>query len=449
MNIGAGRVVYSGLSQIYQAIEEGSFYQNPSLKHAFESALQNKSRLHLMGLLSDGAVHSHQDHLYALLEMAKKEGVQDVFIHCFLDGRDTPPSSGLKYVLALENKIRELGIGQIASIAGRFYAMDRDIHWDRIEKAYLALVGLDVPGGVSAQSLIEKSYQSGITDEFIVPQSVLSNHGSPVGSIKDNDAIIFFNFRADRAREITRALTDAKFDHFERKNYPKLSAYVCMAPYDETFDLPVAFEPSYPENTLGEILSKEGLTQLRIAETEKYAHVTFFFNGGREKKIAGEDRALIASPREVATYDLKPEMSALKITEELKKRLAEKSYNVVILNFANTDMVGHTAIEPAIIKACETVDACLGEITKLYLQNNGTLLITADHGNAEQTVDEKGEPHTAHTINPVPFMLVSNDLKQIHLKPQGGRLCDIAPTILEILKIKKPKEMTGVSLISS
>lgn len=449
MNLGAGRIVFTGLSQVYQAIEDGSFFTNPALLKAVTLAKQNNTALHLMGLLSDGAVHSHQDHLYALLELAKKEGLQKVFVHCFMDGRDTPPSDGVHYIEALEKKMAEIGIGKIASVSGRFYAMDRDKRWDRVQQACDVLVGKTSGGIATATELIKKSYTAEITDEFVKPTSILSATGNPLGPLQDGDAVIFFNFRADRAREISRALTQSDFKDFDKTGYPQLGAYVCMAPYDESLHLPVAFEPKLPKRVLGEILSENGLRQLRIAETEKYAHVTYFFSGGREEVFKGEERVLVPSPREVATYDLKPEMSAPKVADELCARIEKGSVDVVIANFANTDMVGHTANPRAIVKAVETVDACLGKVVELVLSKNGVAVITADHGNAEQMKDAQGNPHTAHTTNLVPFIVVSEKFKTATLQVSGGRLCDVAPTLLEILQIQKPSEMTGSSLLKS
>lgn len=447
MNLGAGRIVFSGLSQIYQAISDKTFFSNPALISATQAVKNNRSRLHLMGLVSDGAVHSHQDHLYALLDLAKEQGMTDLFIHCFMDGRDTPPQSGLQYIQKLKNEIAKRGTGKIASVSGRYYAMDRDGRWERIEKAYEALAGSTSNGFQSAEEIIEQSYQEGQGDEFIIPQSVVDEKGNPVGGMQDGDAVLFFNFRPDRAREMTRALTDPLFREFDRKKFPRLSQFVCMSPYDENFSLPSVFYPQYPQKIFAEIISQKGLAQLRIAETEKYAHVTYFFNGGVDRVFPGEERVLIPSPREVPTYDLKPEMGARRITEEVLSRINGDQYDVIILNFANADMVGHTAKPEAIVKSVEVLDDCLGQIGALVLKMKGTVVVTADHGNAEQMVDEKGNPHTAHTTNLVPFMLISNAHPPIHLKKEGGRLCDVAPTLLELLHIKKPPEMTGESLI--
>ncbi len=447
MNLGAGRVVYSGLSQIYHSIEDGSFFFNPAFITATEAARENHSALHLVGLLSDGAVHSHQDHLYALLDLAKQQGIDRVFIHCFMDGRDTPPMSGLHYLKSLEQQIQKQGIGTIASVSGRYYAMDRDKRWERVQKAYDVLIGADTNGAQTPEEIVLESYKKGLGDEFIVPRNVLDNKGLPVGAIHDKDAVIFFNFRPDRAREITDAFTNPNFKGFERKKSPALSTYVCMSPYDSAFGLQTAFTPNYPKRIFSEIISEANLKQLRIAETEKYAHVTYFFSGGQETVVPGEDRVLVPSPREVATYDLQPEMSALKITDEVLLRIEKNQYDVIVLNFANADMVGHTAKPKAILKAVETVDSCLEKIVEVVLKKQGAVLITADHGNAELMVDEKGNPHTAHTTNLVPFLLISDEYKKTSLQKTGGRLCDVAPTLLELLHLSKPAEMTGESLI--
>ena len=447
MNIGAGRIVYTGLSQIYQAIEDKNFFSNPALLAAVEAVRKNRSRLHLMGLLSDGAVHSHQDHLYALLDLAGKEGMKEVFVHCLMDGRDTPPRDGMKYVAQLEGEMKKRGIGKIATVAGRYFAMDRDKRWDRVEKAYDILTGSSKSGERSAKEILEKSYKEGVGDEFVIPSAVLDPKGEPCGPVRDGDAVIFFNFRADRAREMTEALTAPSFSGFTRKKFSKLSAFVCMAPYDGRFPLPVAFAPTFPKRIFPEVISEKGMTQLRIAETEKYAHVTFFFNGGVDRVFPGEERMLVPSPREVATYDLKPEMNACGITEKVLMAIASRKFGFILLNFANADMVGHSAKPAPITRAVEVIDACLGKIVPAVMATGGEVVITADHGNAEQMVDERGEPLTAHTLNPVPFILVSRERRGIKLKP--GRLCDVSPTLLELLGIPKPKEMTGTSLIES
>ncbi len=442
-NIGAGRIVYQELTRITKSIEDGDFFANPEFIAAIDNCKKNHSKLHIMGLLSDGGVHSHNRHLYGLLEMAKRRDFEDVYVHCFLDGRDTPPASGENYLMQLENKMKEKGIGKIATIAGRFYAMDRDKRWQRIEKSYNAMVKGEGIKETSVIKAIEDSYQKEVFDEFVEP-TVICNDGEPVAKIEDGDSVIFFNFRPDRAREITRTLVDKDFNEFETK---KLNLhFVCFTNYDETMpNVRVAFNKETLKNTFGEVVSNNNLTQLRIAETEKYAHVTFFFNGGEEKQYKGEDRILVQSPK-VETYDMKPEMSANEVTEKVVEALENDKYDVVILNFANTDMVGHTGSLEAAIKAVETVDKCVGKIVNVIEKKKGNLIITADHGNAEQMIDYKtGEPHTAHTTNPVPIILVT-DNKEIKLK-ENGKLADLAPTMLELMGIEKPKEMTGESLI--
>jgi 2,3-bisphosphoglycerate-independent phosphoglycerate mutase len=444
LNIGAGRVVYQDLTRISKAVDDGSFFGNPVLLECMSKIRQTGGSLHLAGLLSDGGVHSHNTHLYALVEMAKRNGVERIFIHCLLDGRDTPPKSGAAYLERLEEELRRIGTGRIATVMGRYYGMDRDKRWDRVEKAYDAMVcGIGKTAG-SAEQAIELSYLEGVNDEFVVPV-VIADGDEPVGTISDNDGFIFFNFRADRAREITRAITDPDFDGFVRRCRPLLASYVCMTEYDETFHLPVAFGPEELRNILGEVISKAGMTQLRIAETEKYAHVTFFFNGGNEVPFPGEKRILIPSPREVATYDQKPEMSAEAVTEELLRQLGSADFDFIVLNFANADMVGHTGIMEAAIKAVETVDGCMGRIVEKVRSMGGTVLVTADHGNAEDMADEAGSPHTAHTSNPVPLILVDDRRKGSSLR--SGILADIAPTVLELLGIPQPAEMTGKSLL--
>jgi 2,3-bisphosphoglycerate-independent phosphoglycerate mutase len=444
LNIGAGRVVYQELTRVTKSILDGDFFTNPVLLDCIAKVKASGGRLHLSGLLSDGGVHSHNTHLYALLELARREGLTEVFVHCLLDGRDTPPQSSAGYLAQLEAEIARIGCGKIATVMGRYYAMDRDNRWDRVEKAYNAMVHGLGDLCVSSKDAIEQSYASRVYDEFVVP-AVICEQGAPVGQVRDGDGFIFFNFRSDRAREITRALALDGFDGFERGYRPKLAGYVCLTEYDATFGLPIAFASSELTNILGGVLSHAGLKQLRIAETEKYAHVTFFFNGGVEIPFAGEDRALIPSPQEVATYDQKPEMSAFQVTDKLLKLLDQDLYDVVILNFANCDMVGHTGIEAAAIQAVEAVDACAGRIVAKVQKLGGALLITADHGNAEQMRDENNEPFTAHTINPVWLVLVDDSRKGVKMR-EGGRLADIAPTMLRMLGIEKPKEMTGESL---
>jgi len=447
LTMGAGRVVLLGLTRVYAAIEDGSFFKNSALKGAMEAALKNNSALHLMGLLSDGAVHSHQDHLYALLQMAKDLKVPKVFIHCFTDGRDTPPKSGIGYVKALEAKIAEIGLGKIATVSGRYYAMDRDKRWDRTQLAYEAMVEGRGRWAKSAERAVETAYRDGETDEFIRPTVIVDDHEKPVALIRDQDAVIFFNFRADRARQITRALTDSHFQVFVHKIFPKLSSFGCFSEYEASFRLPVAFPKIEIHETFPEIVSQKGLKQLRIAETEKYAHVTYFFSGGKEEVYPGEDRALIASAKEVATYDLKPEMSARGIADELLKRLGEKKYDFILCNFANPDMVGHTGKLPAAVQAVETVDECLGRIVEEVLKQGGKVLLTADHGNCEQMLDDQGSPHTAHTNNLVPLILIGEKYGSGTSLRSEGKLIDIAPTLLAMMEIPQPKTMTGENLI--
>jgi 2,3-bisphosphoglycerate-independent phosphoglycerate mutase len=446
LNIGAGRVVYQELTRVTKSIDDGDFFSNPSLLDCIRKTKAAGGRLHLSGLLSDGGVHSHNSHLYALLELARREGMSDVFVHCLLDGRDTPPQSGSDYLAQLEAEIGRIGCGRIATVMGRYYAMDRDNRWDRVEKAYNAMIcGRAEQQASTAREAIERSYAAGVNDEFVLP-TVMMEQGSPVATVRDGDGFIFFNFRSDRAREITRAIAMDGFDGFERDCWPKLSGYVCLTEYDATFGLPIAFTSTELTNILGGVLSDAGLKQLRIAETEKYAHVTFFFNGGVETPFPGEDRALIPSPKEVATYDQKPEMSAFQVTDKLLGLLDKGLYDVIILNFANCDMVGHTGVEAAAIKAVETVDACAGRVVAKVQELGGAVLITADHGNAEQMQDENGEPFTAHTTNPVWLVVVDDSRKAAKLR-EGGCLADIAPTMLEILNLPQPEEMSGESLL--
>ena len=445
LNIGAGRVVYQDLTRITKSILDGDFFINPVLLDCIARTKASGGRLHLAGLLSDGGVHSHNTHLYALLELAKREGVREVFVHCLLDGRDTPPQSGAGYLEQLETEIARIGCGRVATVMGRYYAMDRDNRWERVEQAYNAIVCGEGELRASSREAIEQSYAAGVNDEFVVP-AVIAENGAPVGHVRDGDGFIFFNFRSDRAREITRAVALDGFNGFARRCRPRLSSYVCMTEYDATFGLPIAFGQEALTNILGGVLAEAGLKQLRIAETEKYAHVTFFFNGGVETPFPGEDRCLIPSPKDVATYDQKPEMSAYPVTEELLKRLDQDLYDVVILNFANCDMVGHTGIEAAAVKAVETVDACVGRIVAKVREKGGAALITADHGNAEQMMGDNGEPFTAHTTNPVWLLLVDDSRKGAALRV-GGRLADIAPTMLKILGLAQPNEMTGESLV--
>ena len=442
-NIGAGRIVYQELTRITKSIEDGDFFSIPELVTAIENCKKNHSKLHIMGLVSDGGVHSHQRHLFALLELAKRKDFEDVYVHCFLDGRDTPPASAEGYLAELEAKMSEKGVGKIATIMGRFYAMDRDKRWNRIQKAYDAMVKGEGEKASSASVAIENSYQKEVFDEFVVP-TVICNNDKPVAKIEENDSVIFFNFRPDRAREITRAIVDEEFDGFEREYFK--TNFVTFTNYDETIkNVSVAFKKDEIKNTFGEIISKHGMTQLRIAETEKYAHVTFFFNGGEEKQYEGEDRILIPSPK-VETYDMKPEMSAFEVTENVLNAIHSRKYDSIILNFANPDMVGHTGNIEAVIKALESLDGCVEKIVEAIEEEHGILLITADHGNCEQMIDYKtGEPHTAHTTNPVPLVLVGKD----DVKLKEGRLADLAPTMLDLIGLEKPEEMTGESLIEA
>ena len=437
-NIGAGRIVYQELTRITKTINEDKLKDNEAIVSAMDKALENGTDLHLMGLLSDGGVHSHNTHLYGILELAKKKGLEKVYIHAFLDGRDVPPSSAADFVQACVDKTEEIGVGKIATVMGRYYAMDRDNRWERVEKAYAAMVygeGVEAECPVCA---VKNSYKEDVTDEFVVPSVVKGG-----ATIQPNDSVIFFNFRPDRAREITRTLVDPDFDGFERKKGFFPVNFVCMTQYDATMpNVDVAFKPQVLTNTLGEYISDKGMAQLRIAETEKYAHVTFFFNGGVEKQYPGEDRILVKSPS-VATYDLQPEMSAYEVTDKLVPAIKSGKYDVIILNFANCDMVGHTGVFDAAVKAVEAVDDCVGKVVDAIKEMGGVALITADHGNADKMVDDDGEPFTAHTTNPVPFCVIGYDCE---LK-DGGRLADIAPTMLQILGLPQPEEMDGTSLI--
>lgn len=446
LNMGAGRIVYQELTRITKSIHDGDFFTNAAFLEAVENCKKNDSALHLFGLVSDGGVHSHITHIYGLLEMAKKHGLEKVYVHCFLDGRDTPPTSGKEYVEALEAKMAELGVGKVATVSGRYYAMDRDKNWDRVKLAYDAMTKSEGNQSDNAAGAIQASYDEGKTDEFVAP-TVITENGAPVAAIKSGDSVIFYNFRPDRAREMTRAFCDDQFDGFDRGGHVE-TTYVCFTDYDETIgNKKVAFVKESITNTFGEFLAAHGLKQARIAETEKYAHVTFFFNGGIEEPNEGEDRFLIPSPKEVPTYDLKPEMSAPAVCDKLVECIKSDDYDVIIINFANPDMVGHTGVEAAAIKAIETVDACVGRVVDAIKEVNGVMFICADHGNAEQLVDYKtGEPFTAHTTNPVPFILVNAD-PAIKLR-EGGCLADIAPTLIELMGMEQPKEMSGKSLIA-
>lgn len=438
-NIGAGRIVYQELTRITKTMQEGGFAKNEAFTAAIENCRKNGSALHLMGLLSDGGVHSHNSHLYGLLRMAKEAGLTDVYVHCFMDGRDVPPSSGKEYVEELLAKMEEIGVGKIATVMGRYYAMDRDNRWERVGKAYDAMVNREGDRFACGVCAMKASYENGVTDEFVVPAVI--EGGAP---IQANDSVIFFNFRPDRAREITRTLVDDDFTGFARKNGRFPLHFVCMTQYDATMpNVDVAFKPQSLTNTFGEYISKNGLKQLRIAETEKYAHVTFFFNGGVEATFEGEDRALINSPK-VATYDLKPEMSAYEVCDEVVSRINSDKYDVIILNYANCDMVGHTGVFDAAKAAVEAVDTCIGRTVDAILAKGGVALITADHGNADKMYEPDGSPFTAHTTNPVPFVVCGMDAKL----RKGGRLADIAPTMLEILGLPKPEEMDGESLLA-
>lgn len=444
LNMGAGRIVYQELTRITKAISDGDFFTVPEFLQAVENCKKNNSALHMWGLVSDGGVHSHIGHIYGLLELAKKNGLEKVYVHCFLDGRDTPPASGKSFVEALEAKMKELGVGKVASVSGRYYAMDRDNRWDRVKRAYDALTKGEGNQAQSATAGIQASYDAEKNDEFVEP-FVVTENGVPVAVVEDGDSVIFFNFRPDRARELTRAFCDDEFKGFEREKRLNLT-YVCFTDYDETIkNKLVAFKKESIVNTFGQFLADHNMTQARIAETEKYAHVTFFFNGGVEEPNKGEDRILVPSPK-VATYDLQPEMSAPVVCDKLVEAVTSGKYDVIIVNFANPDMVGHTGIEDAAIKAIETVDACVGRTVDAVKEMNGVMFICADHGNAEQLLDyETGEPFTAHTTNPVPFILVNAD-PACKLR-EGGCLADIAPTLIELMGMEQPKEMTGKSLI--
>ena len=444
LNMGAGRIVYQELTKITKSIQDGDFFENKALLAACENVKKNDSALHLMGLVSDGGVHSHIEHIFGLLELAKRQGLKKVYVHCFLDGRDTPPASGKEYVEQLEAKMKEIGVGEVASVMGRYYAMDRDNRWDRVEKAYRAIAYGEGEKAASGPAGIQASYDKDTTDEFVLP-TVVEKDGAALATVKENDSIIFFNFRPDRAREITRTFCDDKFEGFDRGERIK-TTFVCFTEYDVTIENKlVAFVKEKITNTFGEFLAKNGLKQARIAETEKYAHVTFFFNGGVEEPNEGEDRILVKSPK-VATYDLKPEMSAYEVCDKLVEAIESDKYDMIIINFANPDMVGHTGVEGAAIKAIEAVDECVGKTVEAIKKVDGQMFICADHGNAEQLIDyESGEPFTAHTTNPVPFILVNAD--PAYKLREGGCLADIAPTLIELMGMKQPAEMTGKSLL--
>ena len=444
MNIGAGRKVYQDLVRINHAISDKIFFSNPALSHAMDNVKDNKKTLHLLGLLSDGGVHSHIQHLFALIDMACARGISDIAVHAVLDGRDTAPKSGISFVNQLQAHLRQKGAGRIASLCGRFYAMDRDTRWERVEKAYELYTRAKGSPFSDPVEAMESAYQAGQTDEFIKPIYLTPEPKTPPGIIQDGDSLIFFNFRADRAREISRAFTEKDFNGFQRTTLPAITSFVSMTQYDENFTLEVAFPPRQLTHILGEEISTHGLTQLRIAETEKYAHVTYFFNGGNETVFPGEERILVPSPREVETYDQKPEMSAEQVAKKACERIASGDINFMVLNFANMDMVGHTGILSAAVKACETVDQCVEKVVREIWKSGGTAMITADHGNAEQMVNADGSPHTAHTLNPVKFILAGENYQKVTLKE--GILGDIAPTALKILKLPIPGEMTGSPL---
>ena len=437
-NIGAGRIVYQELTRITKSAQDGDMGKNEALLKAMNNAKENGKALHLMGLLSDGGVHSHNAHLYALLEMAKRMGLEKVFVHCFMDGRDVPPSSGKDYVAELLKKLEEIGVGQVATVMGRYYAMDRDNRWERVEKAYAAMVYSEGEHADCPLCAMQNSYDKEVTDEFVIPTVIRGAE-----PISEGDSVIFYNFRPDRAREITRTLVDPDFTGFERKKGFFPLTYVCMTQYDATMpNVDVAYKPESLTNTFGEYISNKGLTQLRIAETEKYAHVTFFFNGGVEKQYPGEDRILVKSPA-VATYDLQPEMSAYEVTDKMVEAVKSGKYDALILNYANCDMVGHTGVFEAAVKAVEAVDTCVGRVVEAVKEMGGCVLLTADHGNADRMVDDDGTPFTAHTTNPVPFCVINHPCQL----REGGRLADIAPTMLKVLGLPQPDEMTGESII--
>lgn len=443
LNLGAGRIVYQDLVRITRSIRAREFFQNPTLRAAIESARDRGTALHLLGLLSPGGVHSHSEHLYALLEMAVELGLKKVFVHAFLDGRDTPPTSARQYMEELLERMRSLGVGRVATVSGRYYAMDRDKRWERTKRAYDALVRGEGERAADPLEAVETAYARGETDEFVVPTVVVDGEGRPVGKIQPGDSVIFFNFRYDRARQLTQAFVDENFTAFPVEKLPGLY-FVCMTRYDETLRAPVAFSPQDLNRTMGEVVSQLGLRQLRIAETEKYAHVTFFFSGGREEPFPGEDRRLIPSPK-VATYDLQPEMSAYPVTEVVIAAVEAGEYDFLVLNYANLDMVGHTGVLDAAVRAVEAVDDCLGRVVDALVRRGWKVIITGDHGNAEQMVDyETGEPHTAHTLNPVPVLVLGAG-KGARVHP--GILADVAPTLLELMGLSQPAEMTGRSLL--
>ncbi len=445
MNIGSGRIVYQDLTRINEAIKNGSFYENRALCDAIDGVRASGRALHLLGLTSAGGVHAALEHAYAVLELCKRRGLSLVYWHAFLDGRDTPPKSAAATLHEVEAKLSTIGVGKIATVIGRYYAMDRDNRWDRVQLGYdLLTLGKGVPAS-NARAAVEASYAAGVNDEFVKP-IVISEAGKPVGLVEDGDAILFFNFRADRARELTRAFTDDTFTGFARTRTPKLQSFVCMCQYDASFSLPSAYPPQSLDHILGEVIAERGLKQFRSAETEKYAHVTFFFNGGREEPFVGEERRLVPSPRDVATYDLKPAMSAASVADGVVEAIDSERFAFVLVNFANPDMVGHTGVLPAAISAIDVIDDCIGRLIAAARAHDTAVVITADHGNCETMLDEHGQPHTAHTTNPVPLLVVDERFVGATLKP-GGRLCDVAPTILKLMGIAQPAAMTGHSLV--
>ncbi|MDH4226394.1 MAG: 2,3-bisphosphoglycerate-independent phosphoglycerate mutase [Deltaproteobacteria bacterium] len=442
LTLGSGRVIYQELTRINKAVEEKTLGKSPELKAVFDKVKAKGSALHLLGLLSDGGVHSHIDHLEALVIEAKAAGIGSIFIHAFMDGRDTPPESGKGYMEDLQKRLARIGAGKVSTVSGRFYAMDRDKRWDRVERAYNAMTGGEGAKNQDPVAAIFDSYKRRVTDEFIEPVVIVEN-GKPVGLIKDNDVVIFFNFRSDRARELSHALVDKEFEGFKRKAAPSLSAFLTMTEYEESLKVPAIFAPSPLKNILGEVLSRNGIKQFRVSETEKYAHVTFFFNGGVEKPFDGEDRLLIPSVKDVPTYDLKPEMRAKEIADAAAEKIRQGGYGFILINFANGDMVGHTGVMDAAVRACEAVDNAVGTVTEASRENGFAVIITSDHGNVEQLVDySTGEPHTAHTTNLVPFMLIDDSLKDVKLK-EGRGLADVAPTVLKVMGLDIPKDMEG------
>jgi 2,3-bisphosphoglycerate-independent phosphoglycerate mutase len=446
-NLGAGRIVYQDLVRINRAVEDGELFRNPVLVEAVRRARAGSGAIHFLGLFSDGGVHSHVDHLHALLELARREGVPRAWVHAFLDGRDTPPRSGLDYMRAFERRLGETGYGKIATVCGRYYAMDRDKRWDRVQQAWAMMVrgeGFRARSGVAA---IEDAYARDESDEFVKPTVVVDGAGAPRARIQDGDAVVFFNFRADRAREITRALAIDGFQEFDTSPRPRLSCYACMTEYDETFGLPVAFTPDQPTRIFPEVVAQQGIAQLRCAETEKYAHVTFFFNGGREVQFEREDRILVPSPRDVKTYDEKPEMSAREVTDRLVAAIDSRKYGFILVNFANPDMVGHTGMMEPTVKAIRVVDECVGRLWAAAQKAGMAMIVTADHGNAELMVDpQTGEPYTAHTLGPVPFILAAPELRGAKLRADGV-LADVAPTAMQVMGLAQPEQMKGLGLV--